>query len=184
MGVIYMNQAEKIREAAINLLQSNTEFLEEIDTDSLIKGIKYSNLKKLLLESGNFSLGAIIGALGTLDKKVTNIHKHKTSKGVFFYYATNEELKEFSTQTVIIESIDYKDLSVQITNISKKVREILKNASNEAYLQVSDNDINYLRTILNLSNDLEQTLKTYENERTIEMVQDKRGSYFNADVPF
>jgi len=179
-----MKQAQEIRDTAIKLLKSNTDYLEDIDIDTNIKGIKYSNLKKILSENKKFTPGAIIGAIGTLEKKITNIHKVKTSKGVFFYYATNEDLREVAVHNIIIESMDYKDLTVQISNISKKIREILKNSSDETYLAVSDTDIGYLRTLLGQSHDLEQTLKNYENERILEMVQDKRKSYFNDTLPF
>lgn len=173
-----MSQAEKIRDIVINVLQYDTyekKLIEEvIINNQKVNGIKYTNLKKYLMEHySNFSEGAITGALQTLTQRVDNVFKIKTKKGVYFFYseAESEDLEIGKEKVIITQSEDYRLLEVAVDNVSNVVGKILRNAVRNQYSDVRDSDVESLRKILEASGKLELVLKEYKQADTLERIE-------------
>lgn len=175
-------QAEQIRLLALDFLQ-NSSLLDNIDKN--LYGMRYSELKKKLIEDSkyNFTDGAVTGALYTLTERVDNIHKIKNNKGTFFYYSEVHEDDLASTLYSITTSEEYRDLTNLIKNAEMKVREILRYASQELYIETTSLDIDHLRKLLNSTAQLNNLLKTYEAEKSFELIE--KAQYSSGDnFPF
>ena len=168
-NVYLVTQAEEIRLIALDLLQ-NSSLIEHIANN--LYGIRYSELKKKLLEDPkyNFTDGAVTGALYTLTNRVDNIYKIKNNSGTYFYYSEVYEDNLESTLESITTSEEYQDLENLIKNSEIKVRAILRNASQGVYIQTTNLDIDHLRKLLNLTTQLNNLLKTYEAEKSFELI--------------
>lgn len=175
-------QAEKIRLLAVDLLK-NRSLNEPVDND--LYGIRYSQLKKKIMEDSNheFTDGAVTGALYTLTERVENIYKIKNNHGTYFYYSEDYKDNLEITRESITTSEEYKDLTDMIKNSEVKVREILRNASQGRYTETTNLDIEHLRKLLNLTDQLSNLLKTYEAEKSFEAMENYRYSQFD-NLPF
>lgn len=184
-----MNQSEKIREIVLDILKNDeneTMGLKdrvEINGKSMY-GVKYSTLKNYLLnlERYNFSEGAVTGALQTVTKRVDNIHKQKTKQGVYFFYFDDKKITGINTVGVnITESDDYKELEEKVKDVNNHVSEILRNASKGKYKDSSNMDLDNLRSLLKISDQLDYTLKKYKNDKTFESIESQINNFNHID---
>lgn len=184
-----MNQSEKIREIVVSILKKNENEIaglkEEVEIyDKNMFGIKYSVLKDYLLnlERYNFSEGAVTGALQTITKRVGNIHKQKTKQGVYFFYFDEKNMNRINTVGVsITESDDYIELEEKVRDVNSHVSEILRNASRGKYKNTSNMDIDNLRSLLKISDQLDYTLKKYKNDKTFESIESQINNFSHID---
>ena len=181
-----MSQASQIRKLALNILKNDSFEKEKISDDSNIKGIRYSVFKKIILEEKNYSFteGAVVSTLNSLHTKLENIYKTKTSKGVYFYYSPDGKKDIEETEhmaTLITQSHEFNQLENQAEDLSRNIANILLNTSKNIYINTSDLDIEFLRRILSVSNQLKLVIQEYSEEKSFELISQRNSSY---DLPF
>ncbi|PKE34879.1 hypothetical protein CW670_11790 [Macrococcoides caseolyticum] len=171
-----MSQAEEIREIVYDWLhpdgeRSDRPYLKEIMINNeKVLGIKYKDLKNSLLKIGNFTEGAVVGALRTLPNREESISKVKTKEGVFYYFVQNNNAENFKQKINITDSKEYEDLLAKTISLNEDVGKILRNASNDLY-HTDDMDIEYLRIMLRLSGELKDRLEQYRVEKAINRIK-------------
>lgn len=175
-------QAENIRLITIELLKKSKIQIPGSDD---IFGIRYSDLKKRLLNSTHydFTEGAVTGTLYTLPDRMENVYKTKTKKGTYFYYSESEKNEPSTKLNSITDSEQYEELIDSISNAESLVGDILRKASKGNYKETTDLDIENLRKILTATNNLNNLLKSYEFEKSFELIQNSRYSD-SDDLPF
>lgn len=188
-----MNQAVKIREIVLELLRDENKegFSEDLILKKLninsheVVAIKYINLKNGLENYRKFTFteGGIVGALNTLVNKLDNVHKVKTSDGVYFYYLSSffmEYNKNQKQKISVIESVEYQKIEEQTFDINETVTTILRKSGNGDYLTDVDVDIKHLRKILEYVEKLSAELKTYKQEKEFQRIRKAN----DIDLPF
>lgn len=163
-------QAETIREIVVNLLKDSSL---KTQINENLYGIRYNDLRKHLLKSGEYKFtdGAVTSALYTLPERVANVHRTKTHNGTYFYYSEENESEFDVTLSSVTTSIDYQDLLNMAKSTENKVGDILRKASQGVFQETSELDIKHLRQILNLTNQLNNALKSYEAEKSFELIE-------------
>lgn len=167
-----VNQAEKIRELALDLLKNSKE-KDYISKD--FYGIRYSDLKLKILNNKKdytFTDGAVTGALYTLTERVPNVYKIKVKGGTFFYYSDSKEDNLNVELLSITVSSEYKELLDLTKKTEAKIKEILNKAGQKKYKKTTELDTMHLRKALQLTNDLNNALNAYEIEKSFEQIDD------------
>lgn len=172
------NQAEEIREETVRLLK-NTLGKEENYIDDNLYGMRYSDLKRKLLSSNKFTEGAVTGALNTMTDRVELINKVKHQGKSFFYYASGENKIE-KKPVYITESKDFEELTETSQLTQQNVEKILNKSGKNVYKEISEIDKKNLRTILQKTNELNESIRNYKQERSFEVLSDNS----DIELPF
>lgn len=162
------NQAEEIREETVKMLK-NTHGKEEYYIDENLYGIRFSDLKKKLLDTNKFTEGAVIGALNTMTDRVELIDKIKHQGKSFFYYNSGENRIE-KKPVYITESKDFEDLTDGSQLTQQIIEKILNKSGKNIYKEISDTDRKNLRTILEKTNELNESIRNYKQEKSFEVL--------------
>lgn len=162
------NQAEEIREETVKLLK-NTHGKEEYYIDNNLYGMRYSDLKRNLLSSSKFTEGAVTGALNTMTDRVELIDKIKYQGKSFFYYTSGENKIE-KKPVYITESKDFEYLTEGSQLTQQIIEKILNKSGKDIYKEISEIDKKNLRTILQKTNELNESIRNYKQEKSFEVL--------------
>lgn len=158
-------QAKLIRDSIQNIL-NNPDYLEKINSNPVLYGIRYKNLKAYLTSKEKFSEGAIVGALNTLTQRVPRIKKIKIKRGTYFF--------DYKFNRAELNQIDYYDIDFtkniitienDILKLLSKVRETLLDNTSFKKNTIQKNDVDYLINVLKALTKLRSITDEYENQK-------------------
>lgn len=164
------NQAEEIREESIKILK-NTLGKEENYIENNLYGMRYSDLKRNLLSTNRFTEGAVTGALNTIVDRIELVNKIKHQGKSFFYYSSGENKIEKKT-VYITESKDFADLNDSSQLAQQNVEKILNKSGKNIYREITEVDKENLRKILQKTNELNESIRNYKQEKSFEILYD------------
>jgi Holliday junction resolvase RusA-like endonuclease len=144
------NQANEIRKDIFNILKTSSD-LKNITPN--IKGIRYSELKRTLLNTTKYTEGAVTSVLNTVTKKSDYVHKIKIDTGTYYYYS--EKKLQLKDNSDFLESLEYRNLKRSVDNLVTEISDILKNISKENNnIKITDSNYELLRELLNYASSM------------------------------
>lgn len=173
-------QATEIRKIIIKLL-NDKNIVEPVGLGTNVYGVQYKNLKRILIDKGIFTEGAIIGTLNTLTSRSPSIRKVKTEKGTFFYdYKSYKGLDFITDNTDLLEN-DIKNIENKINELLIDVRNAIKDSKSRNVIEKNNSRIEmyYLSEVLKSLTRLRSIADSYENDKLIN--DEKKGSSYDRD---